>query len=65
MNIFNNINDWELSSFVCTHKPSGMTFWVANGWMFFDGYRDTPAFLSFIERWWYYRKFRKMIKGSL
>ncbi len=42
MKIFDNYLDWECTEHVAKHKPTGLTFWVANGWTFFNGYKNTP-----------------------
>ena len=62
MKAFDNLADWQLGEHTCVHKPSGLKFWVANGWIFFD---SIPRCMNLFQRWWYYRKFKKMIRSTL
>jgi hypothetical protein len=31
----NSKDDWEITSYKAIHKPTGITYWIANGLMFF------------------------------
>lgn len=52
---------WQLETHVLYHKPSGTRWWVGNGWMFFNGYSDTSKCLTMFERFWLYRKYKRMM----
>ena len=33
--LINDANDWIIDHYNATHKPSGISWWIANGLMFF------------------------------
>jgi hypothetical protein len=57
--------NWELSTYTATHKPSGTCLWVANGWTFFDIYGVECRCLGLIERFFMFRKYKLMIARKI
>jgi hypothetical protein len=59
-----NINDWEMDKFRAHHKPSGITWWIANGIPFFRTESEKDVSLGFFYsiKLYYWIKNAKRIK---
>lgn len=62
-------DQWTANHHLITHRASKRTFWISNGWLFFDGddssYANqlpTPAMFSLWERWLLWPHVRRMIQ---
>ena len=56
-------DDWDSpSEYRIVHRPTGMSFWIANGSFWFNGedIYETPKCLGLIERHWLYFNARKV-----
>jgi len=63
------VEEWEISRYELTHKPTGLILWIANGWMFLEADRDSPIPLSpsLLERvrlWQHVKRLRNIIMAQ-
>lgn len=40
------ISEWDVTQYSAYHKPSGISLWIANGWMFLNHDNDSGHALS-------------------
>lgn len=58
-----DVEGWSFGKYTATHEKSGLTYWIANGASFFDGYyrAGTPQHLGIIERFLLWGHIKRMM----
>jgi hypothetical protein len=53
--------NWLVEEHIVTHMPSRICMWTSNWWLCFNGYRGTPSFLKFHEKYVLWRRYKWMV----
>jgi hypothetical protein len=62
-------DDWEIDRFNAHHKPTGLSYWIANGFLCFkndgNGLSVNIGFYNRLKLWWWIQdcKMMKVIKS--
>lgn len=58
-------DDWAVQHGNAYHAKSGTHWKVGESWLWFNGTDGTHACLSLFEKWWLYRKFKRMMNAKV
>ena len=61
--MMDNPQDWKMDEYRALHQPSGISFWISNGGLFFNG-EGGFNHIGLFERHILWRKFTRMANKS-